>query len=176
MEHFAVSAVGRDRPGIVAALAAALLELDGNIEDSRMAILGGHFSVMLVVSLPTDGREVELRDRLERAGVEVGLDAVAVNPLDETPPAAGPSHVISVYGADHPGIVHAVSSRLATSATNITDLQTSLVGSEQTPVYVMLLEVELDPGAVGALDRSLDEVRAEANVDITINALETEAL
>ena len=52
MPEFAVTAIGRDRPGIVAAISAALLELDGNIEDSQMSILRGHFAVMLIVKLP----------------------------------------------------------------------------------------------------------------------------
>ena len=36
---FAVTAIGRDRPGIVAAISEALLELKGTIEDSQMSIL-----------------------------------------------------------------------------------------------------------------------------------------
>ena len=42
--HVAVTAVGADRPGIVAAVSRALYDVGGNIEDSRMAILGGHFA------------------------------------------------------------------------------------------------------------------------------------
>jgi glycine cleavage system transcriptional repressor len=41
MPEFAVTAIGRDRPAIVAAISEALLELQGNIEDSRMSILRG---------------------------------------------------------------------------------------------------------------------------------------
>ena len=52
MPEFAVTAIGRDRPGIVAAISGALLELEGNIEDSQMSILRGHFAVMLIVKLP----------------------------------------------------------------------------------------------------------------------------
>ncbi len=39
MSDYAVTAIGRDRSGIVAALSRALLELHGNIEDSQMSIL-----------------------------------------------------------------------------------------------------------------------------------------
>ncbi len=42
VSQFAVSAVGRDRPGIVAAITAGLLGVDGNVEDSRMTNLGGY--------------------------------------------------------------------------------------------------------------------------------------
>src|SRR6266481_3460631 len=50
--HVAVTAVGADRPGIVAAVSRVLYDIGGNIEDSRMAILGGHFAMVLIVALP----------------------------------------------------------------------------------------------------------------------------
>jgi glycine cleavage system transcriptional repressor len=101
--EFAVTAIGRDRPGIVAAISGALLELEGNIEDSQMAILGGHFAVTLIVSVPAPGDEHVLQGRLDLVGGELGLDAIAVNAIEDLGArAARPSHVISVYGADHP--------------------------------------------------------------------------
>jgi glycine cleavage system transcriptional repressor len=175
--HFAVSAVGRDRPGIVAALAEGLLDLGGNIEDSRMTILRGHFAVMLVVSVaePTDREAIE--GRLAPAAERLGLEALAVSAIDELDAAeASASHVITVYGADHPGIVHAVSAELAAHGVNITDLQTKLGGGGEKPLYVMLLEVEL--GAVGAeeLERALAGVAAEAAVELSIAELDAEQL
>lgn len=176
MEHFAVSAVGKDRPGIVAALTAALLEFEGNIEDSRMAILGGSFSVMLVVSIPAGGREQELAQRMKQAGGEVGLEAVTVSPVAEAGAAAKPTHAVSVYGSDHPGIVHAAASRLAEAGANITDLQTRLIGEGDESVYVLLLEIQLDPGSLDAVTAALEQVREDAGVDVAINPIEAEAL
>ena len=63
MAEFAVTAIGRDRPGIVAAISAALLDLEGNIEDSQMAILRGHFAVMLIVKLPDATEPADLEGR-----------------------------------------------------------------------------------------------------------------
>jgi len=47
---FAMSAIGRDRPGIVADLAELIYECDCNLEDSRMTILGSEFAVLLLLS------------------------------------------------------------------------------------------------------------------------------
>ncbi len=55
--------------------------------------------------------------------------------------ATRPSHVITVYGADHPGIVHAVSAALAERGVNITGLETRLAGAADSPLYVMIIEV-----------------------------------
>lgn len=176
MEHFAVSAVGRDRPGIVAALTGALLEIDGNIEDSRMAILGGNFAVMLVVSIPDDRRQEELERLLQAAASEVGLDAIAVSPVAEAGASAGPTHVVSVYGSDHPGIINAAATRLAAAGANITDLQTKLIEAGDEPIYVLLLEIQLDSHSVAAVTEALERVREEAGVDVAVNPIEAEAL
>ena len=47
---FALSAIGHDRPGIVADLAELIYECDCNLEDSSMTILGGEFAVLLLLS------------------------------------------------------------------------------------------------------------------------------
>src|SRR5918992_733661 len=49
MPTLAVSAVGLDRPGIIAAVAERLAAHGANITDSRMAILRGHFALTLIV-------------------------------------------------------------------------------------------------------------------------------
>ena len=41
MRELAVTAVGSDRPGIVAAITGALLRIGGNLEDARAALLRG---------------------------------------------------------------------------------------------------------------------------------------
>jgi glycine cleavage system transcriptional repressor len=175
--HFAVSAVGRDRPGIVAAITGSLLELDGNVEDSRMTILRGQFAVMLIVSLPDADGKAELERLLAPVSAELGLDALTVSPVAESASVAvSPDHVITVYGADHPGIVHSVSAALAGHGVNITDLQTKLTGSGPSPLYVMMLEVEIGEAAPAALERALAEVGESADVEIAIRELDSEAL
>jgi glycine cleavage system transcriptional repressor len=48
----ALSALGRDRPGIVAEVTGVLVEHGVNVEDSRMAILRGEFAMVLVLGAP----------------------------------------------------------------------------------------------------------------------------
>ncbi len=129
-----MTAIGRDRPGIAAAISGALLELGGNIEDSQMSILRGHFAVMLIVNAPDSVDHSAVQERLQPVRDELGLEAIAVNPIDDLGgPATRPSHVISVYGADHPGIVHAIATALAERQVNITGLETRLAGAADSP-------------------------------------------
>ena len=161
---FAVTAVGRDRPGIVAAISKALLGLEGNIEDSQMSILRGHFAVMLVVHVPDGVTEDELATRLGQVRDELGLEAVTFNPLDAVDaPAPEPTHVLTVYGADHPGIVAGISNELAGLGVNITDLETRLAGEGESPIYMMVMELALGAASRDEVEAALKETGGRAH-------------
>jgi glycine cleavage system transcriptional repressor len=176
MRHFALSAVGRDRPGIVAAMSEVLLRHGANIEDSQMSILRGHFAMMLVVAVPDDRDATVLREELTEAGRALELEAVALSELADVDPASEPvpSHVVTVYGVDHPGIVHAVTAGLAARQIDITDLTTRIVGEDAEPIYALMMEVAVPAGE--DVDAVLESVAAEQNVDATVRQLEDEAL
>jgi len=177
MPEFAVTAIGRDRPGIVAGLSGALLEVGGNIEDSQMSILRGHFAAMLVVKVPEGVDDLRLRERLGRVQQELELEAIAVNGIDHLggPPAKA-SHVISVYGADHPGIVHAVAGALAERQVNITGVETRLAGATDSPLYVMFIEAALGDAPEPDVESALGQVAQDAGVEVSLRPLESEAL
>lgn len=175
--HVAVTAVGADRPGIAAAVTKVVYEHGGNIEDSRMAILGGHFSMMLIVTLPDAGDAAKLERALGGPAAEKDL-IVAVRPVASSSPehAEGEEYVVSVYGADKPGIVYRVSEALAAHAVNITDLATRVVEGDPS-VYVMLMEVVVPLGADPAVvDADLKMLSGELEVDISFHPLEAETL
>jgi glycine cleavage system transcriptional repressor len=176
VRHFALSAIGRDRPGIVAAVTGALHEQGINVEDSQMTILRGHFTMTLVLAAEDGIDEADLRAALDAAAARAQLEA---HTLSEVTGAAGaapaPTHIVSVYGADHPGIVAAVSAALAERDVNITDLNTRLLGEDD--LYVMMLEValptDLDPDE---LAESLRAIGGQQGVEVSVRELEQEAL
>jgi glycine cleavage system transcriptional repressor len=180
MRRFALSAIGRDRPGIVAGVSGALLRHGANIEDSRMAILGGHFTMMLVVST-ADGADVEaLRAELDSTRAELALGALTLEEVSAEAGATRPeaSHLVTVYGADHPGIVHSVASTLAGAGVNVVDVATHLVAEEgEQPLYAMMMEVELPEGLQpDGLEAQLRETADRERLDLSVRALEAEAL
>jgi len=175
---FAVSAIGRDRPGIVASVAAVLLEHRLNIADSQMTILGGHFAMTLLVAAPGATDAERLRASLERARLELDLEAVTLSEVaDEPHETVVPSHTVTVYGVDHPGIVHAVAALLAERGANITDLTTRLVGGDREPIYAMMMELALPEGLTSEeLAGALRKVGGEQGVEVVLRPLEHDAL
>ena len=177
MPELAVTAIGGDRPGIVAAVTGALLELGGNVEDSQMSILGGHFAVMLLVEVPSGTKRERVVERLGEVAQEHELEAISVAEVGEGGGRPAPaSHVLSVYGADRPGIVHTISSALAEVGVNITDLETKLTGSAEAPVYVMVLEVALGDAVPANVETALGLAAGEAGVEISLRELDTDPL
>jgi len=177
-QHFALSAIGRDRPGIVAAVSATLLNHRLNIEDSRMTILGGHFAMMLIVSAPAGTDVSGLSAELEAVGRRLELEAIALSPVEELEtPQPQASHVATVYGRDHPGIVHAVASALAQREIDITDLSTRMAGEEDPPLYGLFMELAIPrPELVDELRAELERVAAEEGVRVSLRELQQDVL
>jgi glycine cleavage system transcriptional repressor len=167
MPTLAVSAVGLDRPGIIAGVAERLAAHGANLTDSRMAILRGHFAITLIV----EGAE---RDALA-ADLETldTLETWAIAEVAEAgdAPRSEPNAVVSVHGADHPGIVAAVTRVLAGAGVNVCDLQTRLAGE----LYVMIMDVAIPPGT-DDLDERLRAVAAEQDVTITLRPSDPDVL
>lgn len=59
----AVTVLGVDRPGVIAAVTGSLADCGANIQDSTMTLLGGHVAMMLLVSGDLDCDEVLKRLR-----------------------------------------------------------------------------------------------------------------
>lgn len=172
MPNYALmTSVGRDRPGIVAAIARVLLEADCNIEDSRMAQLGSDFACMLMLAMPDGVTGMQLSERMNRAREEYGLwvHVTDLPPEQATSePHEQPVYNIRVYGADRKGIVYRITQHLADQQINISNLQTEVIPHKQ-PLYVMLIEVELPPFVdVGTLSSALSRIGDEIGVRVSV--------
>lgn len=180
MRHLLLSGVGRDRPGIVAGVTGLALEHGLNVEDSRSTILGGHFTMMLMVSAPDELDLEALREGLDETGRRLELETTSVHELVGPSAAQSlePTHVVTVYGADHPGIAHAVSSVLAERGVSITDLATHLVGEGVGhPLYVMMMEIAPPPDVDAAsLEAALEALAPQHGVEATVRVLGRDVL
>ena len=178
MRHYALTAVGRDRPGIVAGITAVLLAHEVNVEDSQMTILRGHFTMMLIVAVGDDVDQTDLAADLRAVGEELGLELLTIAAVDELSAAdePEPSHIVSVYGSDHPGIVHSVSTALAERGITITDLHTRLVGEEKEPLYALMMEVAIPAELEGEVTEALEAAGEVQGVEVSVRTLEADAL
>ncbi|MBI3319609.1 MAG: hypothetical protein HYZ89_03375 [Candidatus Omnitrophica bacterium] len=189
-----LTALGKDQPGIVARLTKILYEQGCNLEDSAMTRLAGEFAIMLIFSADSS---VSQR-RLEQACKPLSRDhqlivyLKALTRAELTRVSRGTPYLLSVYGADRPGIVYRVSTLLARLSVNITDVATHLsavAGRRQAgrtagkssrraaSLYLMLLEVELPPRLrASRLEQQLRTLARQLGVDVTLRSAETSVL
>lgn len=169
---FAVTVLGHDRPGIIAATTAGLAELGLNIEDTTMTLLRGHFSMMLLCRGEANGAEIEAALAPLAAGGD--LD-VAVRPVTDEPSHAsgGSQWVLTVHGGDRSGIVSAIVAEVAAVGGNITDLTTRLAGD----LYLLVAELDLPAGAdASALDTTVRAAAAGLGVTASLRPVEADDL
>jgi glycine cleavage system transcriptional repressor len=171
---FILSAVGRDRPGIVADLAQLVFDCEANLEDSRMTLLGNEFAAIMLCS----GAGPELEQRLTAGARRLEWEnrlTVFIRPLEGQPrppvPAPGTRLFrIETQGMDRAGIVARICRALADHRVNIADLQSrSLPSPSGAAVYRMSVLAEvpdsLDPRL---LAKALEERGAELGLEVSL--------
>ena len=173
MHHYALlTAVGTDRPGLVDAVSKFILQCGCNMEDSRMAMLGGEFAMLILVT----GEEAAVGKLLKgakKAGQRAGLAVQARQ--TKAPSAAAPKGTIpyelAAFSMDHPGIVQRIASFLAERRINIRALDTSVTNAPVTGLPLFSLHAAVDLPVqqnVAEIRRGLEEIAGQENIDIEL--------
>lgn len=143
-EHvYVLNVMSDDHPGIVAAVTAAVESLGGNIDACSQTVLGGYFTLIMIVSLPEEIVPQRLAERVGSAESSGSPYQVLVRPAPapENDLSKEPSDrfVISAFGRDQPGIVRRFSEYLAGKDINIVDLY----GDRKEEEFVLIGQVEI---------------------------------
>lgn len=165
-----LSAIGKDRTGIVSSISEILFKLGCNIEDSTMTLLSGQFAVILLLDCPKNSDISKIKRSLNSSMKKLGL-SFSVTEVDKpkTNKKNFGDYIIAVYGSDRVGIVYNVSKFLAAKKINITDVQTKISGTKDK-VYIMLLEVNIPKTLkIENVKQSLQQLAKELNVEIFVN-------
>ena len=172
MPSLAVTVVGTDRPGIVNRVTAAIADRSGNLEDSSMSLLRGHFAMTLIADFPAAGAAALLDSDL--ADLRDQSLTVSVIPVPaQEPSRQGVAATVAVHGADRPGIVRAATATILGFQGNIVDLSTRL-GSD---LYVLTAEVVFPVGTdVSVVDQALRSQMADLGVTASVHASEADLL
>ena len=170
--NLVLTLTGPDQIGIVDRVTEAVLRDGGNVEASRMARLGGEFAVLMLVSVPAEGLDQLCRGIL---GLQDEGYAVAARETQQTDPARYAGWVpyqIEVTGADHEGIIHNITHRLAEHGINIESMDTGTVTASMsgTPLFTMAAVILVPPElAYRTLQSDLQNGADDLNVDIDVS-------
>jgi glycine cleavage system transcriptional repressor len=165
-----VTAIGTDRVGIVDDLSGVIAGGSCNIEESKMAVLGGEFAVIMLVSGAPD-RLAALLTALPAEGPRLSL-RVECRPTREPRTAeSGRPYLLEAVSLDMPGIVHSVTAVLRGHGINIEDLETDTAAAPWTgaPMFRMRAHVIIDPAvSMGRLKEELARLQEEHELDVAL--------
>jgi len=161
--------VGRDRPGLVNAIAERIASAGGTWLESRLARLAGEFAGIVLVAAPEEKFEA-LAATL--AGLETAGLKVTISP--SVPAAAASSErliAVSIVGAERPGIVRDVTEALTRLGVNIEEFSSGVEGEPFTGAEMFRAKLRLrlpDGLAAGELRKTLERLAAEIMVDLSV--------
>jgi glycine cleavage system transcriptional repressor len=169
--HLVLTAVGPDRPGLVNAISSLVHTAGANLEDSRMAILGGEFALLMLVS-GSEAAVAGVEREAPRLEGELGLKLLLKRTRSEAPRKFLPYRV-RVNGEDRPGIVRVVADLLARRGINVSSLESrvSYAPLSGTPLFTLDAELEVPSElALSELRREVQALSDEENLDVVLEA------
>jgi len=167
--HSAIlTAMGKDRVGIVEDITELLNAWECSIEESKMAVLGDQFAVILLFSGPEEKVAALLQGKESWETVQ-DLH-IELRPAERVSARKeGLSYIVETISLDSPGIVHLVTQVLREYNINIEELGTETAAAPFTgsPMFIMRLRVTIPEGVSPASVReSLHKHAFEKDLDI----------
>ncbi|MGZ5968455.1 MAG: glycine cleavage system protein R [Polyangiales bacterium] len=175
-EQFLVlSALAPDRPGLVADLTSYVTERGGNVEESRMLILGGEFGILVLVSGTAQAIESILKDvkALEKATGAGVIVRRTKSPAEHRRGDRFPC-VITAESFDRVGIVRAIAKAIHDMGLNIVDLETAAVDAAFTGAQLFKIEAHVDVPkgmTLSQVRQAMEKVAEREHLDIEVHSL-----
>jgi glycine cleavage system transcriptional repressor len=173
-DFLVISALGPDRIGFADQLSQEILDRQGNIEESKMAVLGGEFAMLVLVSSGHKGSIDTISRELSAFGEREGISVLVK-------PTTAPRHEreavpyrLETISLDSPGIVHAVTALCREYGINIEDLETDTSSAPMTgaPMFHMKAIVAIPSSLrIHTLRDRLEELEDERGLDVIFKPL-----
>jgi len=170
-----LSALGEDKPGIINELSRCVLNSGCTIHDSRMAVLGGNFALLLQVG-GNWNNIAKLENQI--AGLESGLGLTITSrrtSVQQTDRDLLP-YGVDVVALDQPGIVHNLAKFLSQRQINIQEMVTSSYPAAHsgTPMFSVHMTVEIPASVqISTLREDFMELCDQLNLDAVIEPVKT---
>jgi len=142
IDYLAITASGEDQVGLVERFTSRILDAGCNIEESRMAVLGGQFAILMLVSGPWHALS-KLEDRLNGVGGELGLAIVSKRTKAQATATPQMPYRVNVVAMDHPGIVHSLAEFFARQGINIQELTTETYPAPHTGTAMFSVNITI---------------------------------
>ena len=139
-KQLVISAIGSDRPGIVNELSQIIVQNGGNIDDSRMTILGGEFAIILQISAAASDLD-NIEQALKQQSAALELNILTKQTSESTSPEKLVPYIVEVLAMDNPGIVYKLADFFSSRKINIQSMQTDRYPAPHTGTLMFAIEM-----------------------------------
>lgn len=147
-QELVISAIGTDRPGIVNEISQIIIQNQGNIDDSRMTVLGGEFAIILLTSGSAEALTI-IEETLQQQAAsldlniitkQTGNDSQAEDTIDSATGNHSP-YLVEVLAIDNPGIVYQLADFFSKQDINIQSMQTNRYQAPHTGTQMFAIDM-----------------------------------
>jgi glycine cleavage system transcriptional repressor len=168
-ESLVITASGEDKIGLVEGFTRRITEAGCNIEESRMAALGGRFAILMRVSGNWDAL-AKLESRLPAVSEELGLAITQQRTRASRPEKPLIPYMVEVTALDQPGIVNSLANFFARLHINIEALDTETYAAPHTgaPMFAVRMTLGIPADAhIATLRGNFLDYCDDQNLDAT---------
>lgn len=165
---FVLSVMALDRVGIVAGLTEAVVELGGNIDAISQTVLRGYFTIILTVQMDEEMEPAKLQEAVRAKGgpgeLEVSVKERRV--LEPGPVVEEPERfILTVSGPDRKGVIHRITTYLASRNINLEDLYAYREGER----FVLIAQLQVPVGLeVERLQMDVESLWEAGEMEVTL--------
>jgi len=162
MNRIIITAIGKDRPGLVNKITSIISNNNGNIENSKMIKIDDQFAIIINFSLSGDTSNIESELDLikklsfftKKTGKSESLNKIDKNYL--------------IKGADDQGIIDTISNYFRDNEINITEINTFVESAPTTgsPLFNMEISIESNTDRLEKIKLDLLDICKKMNLNL----------
>jgi glycine cleavage system transcriptional repressor len=168
--HLILTAVGPDHVGLVEKISEFIARFGCNIEDSKMAVFCGEFTVIVLVTGESENL-VKIANAYRELEIQTGLTFSIKTPSTRRPAESLLPYKLAASCMDHPGIVHKLSQVLSKMGINIESMETKTYAAPVSGTPMFRVEAFISVPArtnISLLRERFAEIQREENIDIEL--------
>lgn len=172
-QHLVLTAIGKDKTGLVSELTGLVDECKCNIIDSKMALFGGEFSMIMLLAGDSPSLS-QLEMRLPQLAVQLNLLTMMKRTTAHNG-ANKPQFMLLLEGPDQAGTIKALTSYLAENSVHVRSLKSAAKLNQQQPWQSAEIIIELnDSTELMAFSQGFEKVCHTLNMQCSFKPITIE--
>jgi glycine cleavage system transcriptional repressor len=173
-EYVVITALGGDRVGFAGELTTEILSFSGNIEESKMAVLGGEFAMLILVSSDCTDCLDTIITALPEFGDKHGISIQVKKTSAPHNKEARIPYRIETVSLDTQGVINSVAKVLKDYNISIEDLETDISSAPMTGARMFhmrgVLTIPIDVDA-NVIRERFEELESVQSLEVTLHPL-----